>query len=130
MLRWSRHPTPGYDPADYITFGTPSFVLNGGDGSAMSRSTLVDKFGDGGVTSFNVWGYCVPRTIDGNSDDWNAAYNVKWPQKSSYSTPDVFKNQVVTVDGSMMSYTDPKQWKAKSTSPAVLFGPGCSRLEV
>lgn len=110
--------TPVYDPADYITFGTPSFVLNGGDGSAMSRSTLVDKFGDGGVTSFNVWGYCVPRTIDGNSDDWNAAYNVKWPQKSSYSTPDVFNNQVVTVDGSMMSYTDPKQWKAKSNSIA------------
>lgn len=93
-------------------------MLNGGDGSAVSRSTLVDKFGDGGVTSFNVWGYCVPRTIDGNSDDWNAAYNVKWPQKSSYSTPDVFNNQVVTVDGSMMSYTEPQPWKVKSSSTA------------
>lgn len=107
------------DPADVITFGSLSFGL--GDISGVgaphdgTRSVLVNKFGPEGVSEFKVWGYCVPRDVKNEKDDWDAA-NVKWTQKSSYSRPDVFKETSVSISGTSASYgPNHVAWKVKDS---------------
>ena len=113
-------PAPSMDPAEYITFGRPGLVMKGSAGigeSPLSRSALADRFGAGAVESFKVWGYCVPRDVTNNKDDYDAAEN-SWTLKSRYSRPDVFEGQSVSTSDGTASYSPAKEWSQKADAVA------------
>lgn len=79
------------DASKYIVFDAPKVTLIG----AGSRSLLENDI-DG---SFKVYGYCVPRAVNDNTQKSWASAQSTWNQKVLYSTPDIFQGQLVGSDG-------------------------------
>lgn len=81
------------DSSAYIVFNTPAINMGGVEITDMTRAetraTLQNELTDG--SSFGVLGYCVPKEVGNNNDNYQAADQL-WATKYETSVPDVFNN--------------------------------------
>ncbi len=106
------HDAPEMEPdsGSYITFAAPGLEY---DGAGHTRARLAESFGEGGITSFMVWGYCVPYIINTETLNYESASG-DWNTKSAMCAPNVFDNGMggttVNVSGGKTDYGTLKPW--------------------
>lgn len=103
---------PEADPAKYITFSAPTLDFSF-EQDYFSRAELVDE-----ISEFTVWGYCIPRDVNGNLNKDQALK--AWANKSEFFTqgPDVLNGFKVSVAGNTTSYNkDNKNGGASNPMP-------------
>lgn len=98
---------------EYILFGRPWINPDATVGDFASRATLATE-----VQEFDVWGYCVPRSVSNANQLNQSGAPLEWNRKCNFftGTPDVFDKVRVTNSGDFTNYKTAsiqlRQWNA------------------
>ncbi len=118
---------PGLTPSaeDYILFSRPWInpdATVGDFATGGSRASLATA-----VEEFDVWGYCVPRSVSNSNQLNQDAAPLDWNRKANYFTAgsDVFTKNRVKVDGSFTDYKssiDLRSWNSDEEARYTFVG--------
>lgn len=94
---------PAYkaSPEEYILFNRPWIDPDATTSDFASRAELTTS-----VEEFDVWGYCVPRSVSNTSQQNQAGAPLDWNKKSNFffAGADVFNKTRVKTDGNFTDY--------------------------